>query len=557
KTAEEAIVVERSAITPIEGLVDGTEPVEATKYINLAFVEEETNWYQATVKCEILDVETLFEKNILYMWGTDEFINEWMAANTGKTILDMMAEQGGVYNEDIEFSYNVAPGTNYNFYAVCISNEADSVSTYGDVQHISYLPEIPYHESATLSIEVPEATITETSAVAHITPSTTFAKVYIGLYNAAVDTNNSVELIFWNVVKNANSVHENVSAAFDEPLEGFAPASQYVVYAVGETADGKYTHLTKQFITTPEHVAAAVTATAEAVEVKDWTAKFNITLSEGATGYKYAFFTKATYDNNPTVDWAHEVSTFDTFSTNTELNAKNLTENTEYVLITIAYDANDTYGAASMLNFTTTDLVADYNVVGYDKFLGQWTVSYTDSDGTRFEDQHEATVSQVVAGKLYAIKGLGGGGLGQIDDTVYARFNGDGQPITIPDSEVLYAGQYDANYHILMTMIIGGNLYINGPSIWENADGTYGVGEPSDPVNSGFGMSAFYKSNGEYAGSLTLFKNVIMKKRSEYGASTEKFNRQETVSPNWKSANTPRLQSYGLKAVDKKVKGIF
>ncbi|MBQ3246974.1 MAG: hypothetical protein IJB08_02940, partial [Alistipes sp.] len=108
-----------------------------------------------------------------------------------------------------------------------------------------------------------------------------------------------------------------------------------------------------------------------------------------------------------------------------------------------------------------------------------------------------------------------------------------------------------------MTMIIGSNLYINGPSIWENADGTYGVGDPSDPVNSGFGMSAFYKSNGEYAGSLTLFKNVIMKKRSEYGASTEKFNRQETVSPNWKSANTPRLQSYGLKAVDKKVKGIF
>lgn len=557
KTAEEAIVVERSAITPIEGLVDGTEPVEATKYINLSFVEEECNWNQAKVKCEILDVETLFEKHILYMWGTDEFINEWMAANTGKTILDMMAEQGGVYNEDIEFSYNVAPGTNYNFYAVCISNEADSVSTYGDVQHISYLPEIPYHESATLSIEIPEATITETSAVAHITPSTTFAKVYIGLYTAAVDTNNSVEVIFLNVVKKAMSVHENVSVAFDEPLEGFAPASQYVVYAVGETADGKYTHLTKQFITTPEHVAAAVTATAEAVEVKDWTAKFNITLSEGATGYKYAFFTKATYDNNPTVDWAHEVSTYDTFSTNTELNAKNLTEDTEYVLITIAYDANDTYGAASMLNFTTTALVADYNVVGYDKFLGEWTVSYTGSDGTRFEDQHEATVSQVVAGKLYAIKGLGGGGLGQIDDTVYARFNGDGQPITIPDSEVLYAGQYDANYHILMTMIFGNNLYINGPSIWENADGTYGVGEPSDPVNSGFGISAFYKSNGEYAGSLTLFKNVIMKKRSEYGASTEKFNRQETVFPNWKSANTPRLQSYGLKAVDKKVKGIF
>lgn len=549
KTAEEAIVVERSAITPIEGLVDGTEPVEATKYINLSLVEEECNWNQAKVKCEILDVETLFEKNILYMWGTDKFINEWMAANTGKTILDMMAEQGGVYNEDIEFTYDVTPGTNYNFYAVCISVGADSVSTYGDVQHITYLPEIPYHESATLSIEVPEATITETSAVAHITPSTTFAKVYIGLYTAAVDTNNSAELIFLNVVKNAMSVHENVSAAFDEPLEGFAPASQYVVYAVGETADGKYTHLTKQFITTPEHVAAAVTATASIVEVKDWSAKFNIALSEGATGYKYAFFPKATIDNNPDVDWAFEVSSYDTFSTDPELSAKNLMESTEYVLATIAYDANEAYGEVSMLNFTTTDLVADYYAEGYDKFLGQWTVSYTDSDGTRFEDQHEATVSQVVAGKLYAIKGLGGGGLGDIDDTVYARFNGDGQPITIPDSEVLYAGQYDANYHILMTKIVGTTLYINGPSIWENADGTYGVGEPSDPVNSGFGMSAFYKSNGEYAGSLTLFTNVIMKKKNEYGASTENYSRKESVSPTWKSVNPLQLRKYNFNIV--------
>ncbi|MBE6211463.1 MAG: hypothetical protein E7130_07560 [Rikenellaceae bacterium] len=549
KTAEEAIVVERSAITPIEGLVDGTEPVETTKYINLSFVEEECNWNQAKVKCEILDVETLFEKHILYMWGTDAFINEWMAANTGKTILDMMAEQGGVYNEDIEFTYNVAPGTNYNFYAVCISNGADSVSTYGDVQHISYLPEIPYHESATLSIEVPEATITETSAVAHITPSTTFAKVYIGLYTAAVDTNNSAEVIFLNVVKKAMSVHENVSAAFDEPLEGFAPASQYVVYAVGETADGKYTHLTKQFITTPEHIAAAVTATASIVEVKDWSAKFNIALSEGATGYKYAFFPKATVDNNPDVDWAFEVSSYDTFRTDPELSATNLTESTEYVLATIAYDANEAYGEISMLNFTTTALVADYYAVGYDKFLGQWTVSYTDSDGTRFEDQHEATVSQVVAGRLYAIKGLGGGGLGQIDDTVYARFNGDGQPITIPDSEVLYAGQYDESYHILLTMLVGNTLYTNGPSFWENADGTFGVGDPGDPVNSGFTVSAFYKSNGGYAGTLSLFTNVIMKKKNEYGASTENYSRKESVSPTWKSVNPLQLRKYNFNIV--------
>lgn len=554
KTAEEAIVVERSAITPIEGLVDGTEPVEVPKYVTLSLVEAETNWHQAKVVSQIHEGAN----GVLYMWGDDAYVEEWKTANPDKQFIEMMIENGGMYAENIEFSYTLAPGTNYNFYAVgLLIGEDNNASVVGDIFHLTYKPEIPYDETASLTVEVPQSSLLEDSAVVHITPSTTFAKVYVSLYAAAVDANNSEALIFYNVAVKPSRTIENVSTAIDVEFEPLTPNTELVAYVIGETAEGKYTHLTKAFFKTPEHVAAAVTATAEAVEVKDWTAKFNITLSEGATGYKYAFFTKATYDNNPTVDWAHEVSTYDTFSTNTELNAKNLTEDTEYVLITIAYDANDTYGAASMLNFTTTALVADYNVVGYDKFLGEWTVSYTGSDGTRFEDNYIATVSQVVRGKLYAIKGLGGTGLGDIDDTVYARFNGDGQPITIPDSEVLYAGQYDANYHVLMTMIIGSNLYINGPSIWENADGTYGVGEPSDPVNSGFGISAFYKSNGEYAGSLTLFKNVIMKKRSEYGASTEKFNRQETVFPNWKSANTPRLQSYGLKAVDKKVKGIF
>ncbi len=549
KTAEEAVVVERSTITPIEGLVDGTEPVVATKYINLALVEEETNWHQATVKCEILDVETLFEKHILYMSGTDEFVNNWMAANTDKTILDMMAANGELYNEDIELAYSVTPGTNCNFYAVCVSNEAGSISTYGDVQHITYKPEIPYDESATLSIEIPEDTLTESSFVAKITPSTTFAKVYLGLYDASVDASNSEELIFVYVALQPLATYENVSATIEPTTKGLSSATNYVVYAVGETPDGKFTRLTKEFFTTPEHVAAAVTATASVVEVKDWTAKFNIKLSEGATGYQYAFFTKETYDNNPNRDWAYEVSTYvDTFRTDTELNAKGLTENTEYVLITIAYDANESYGAASMLNFTTTAIVADYNAVGYDKFLGEWSVSYTEGN-SRFEDLYTATVSQVVAGKLYAIKGLGGGGLGDMDDTVYARFNGDGQPITMPDSKVLYAGPYDADYFIYISQIVGNYLYLNGPLFWENVDGTYGVGEPSDPVNSGFGLSAFLKSNGEYAGMITIFTNVIMKKVDEYGASTEKYNRKDAVSPTWKSANPLQLRKYNFNIV--------
>ena len=89
KTAEEAIIVERSKITPIAGLVDSSAPVEQPKYATLSFVEEETNWHQ-------IKIQGTFSSEVnglLFMWGTDDFIEEWMTANPNKTIIDMMADQ--------------------------------------------------------------------------------------------------------------------------------------------------------------------------------------------------------------------------------------------------------------------------------------------------------------------------------------------------------------------------------------------------------------------------------------------------------------------------------
>ena len=551
KTAEEAIIVERSKITPIAGLVDSSEPVEEPKYATLSFVEEETNWHQAKIRGTFSS-----EVNgLLYMWGTDDFINEWMTANPNKTIIDMMIAEGGIYVEPIEFSYSVVAGTNYNFYAVGLVKTSDTnMSIVGDVHHITYNPVVPYDTNAQLSISVPEATIKENLAVVNITPSTSFAKVYTSIYNAQVDSNNDDAVIFRTVALQPGRIQENVNAPFDVTFENLYPETQYVVYAIGETADGKYTQLARKFFTTPAHAAAAVTATAEAIEINDWTADFKITLSNGAIGWKYALFLKSAVDANPNVNWADEVASYSTYSpsSDTELNCSGLKENTGYVLVTIAYDANNTYGDASMLNFTTKVLTADYNAVGYDKFLGQWAVSYTDDKEQVMTDQFTITFENLMPGKLYTVKGLGGQGLGAtFDDSIQVRFNGDGKPLTMSSGRVANGGEYEQSYDIYFRLIDTEYIYSNTPEFFDKGNGIYGIGLSSDS-SFGVALGAYRKSDGTFAGVLNTFNNMTMRKIEASGTSvsTEKFNRQETVSPTWKSNNAPRLMRSNLIPAD-------
>ena len=550
KTAEEAIVIERSKITPIAGLIDSAEPVEQPKYATLSFVEAETNWHQ-------IKIQGTFSSEVnglLYMWGTDDFIDEWMASNPNKTIIDMMANQGGIYQEPIEFSYDAVAGRNYNFYAIGLIINGGDASIVGDVHHLTYTPEVPYADNATLTLSVPEATLKDNLAVVNIAPSTSFAKVYTSIYSAQVDTNNEESVIFRTVALQPGRIQENVSAPFDVTFENIYPETQYVVYAIGETADGKLTHLTKTFFTTPAHVAASVTATAEAVEVKDWTADFKITLSEGAVGWKYALFFKTVVDVNPNVNWADEVASYDTFipSSDTELNCTNLKDNTNYVLITIAYDANNSYGEASMLNFTTANVTADYNAVGYDDMLGEWSVSYTDASGTEMKDQFTITFSEQIAGKLYLVKGLGGTNLGTtFDDRVHVRFHGQGKPLTMSTGRVWNGGDYEASYDVYFRLVDAQYIYASAPEFFDKGNGIYGIGASINPAY-GVALGAYAKSNGEFAGTLGVFYNMTMRKieQSSYSTSTEKFNRQETVSPTWKSANAPRLERNGITPVN-------
>ena len=196
-----------------------------------------------------------------------------------------------------------------------------------------------------------------------------------------------------------------------------------------------------------------------------------------------------------------------------------------------------------MLNFTTADVTADYNAVGYDDMLGEWSVSYTDASGTEMKDQYTLTFSEQIAGKLYLVKGLGGTNLGTtFDDRVHVRFNGQGKPLTMSTGRVWNGGDYEASYDVYFRLVDEKYIYASAPEFFDKGNGTYGIGASINPAY-GVALGAYKKSDGAFAGTLGTFYNMTMRKIEQSGssASTEKFSRQETVSPTWKSITPLRL----------------
>ena len=366
-----------------------------------------------------------------------------------------------------------------------------------------------------------------------------------------------MELIYFNVFM-GGSIYENITSTFEANVNGLAPEKEYVVYAIGETADGKFTPLAKSFFTTPAHVEASVTATATIAEVNEWSAKFNVTLSEGAVGYKVGCWTKETVDYNPDVDWAYQVSILEGMATDPVFTLIDLMEESSYVAFFIAYNADGSYGAVSRVEFKTTPVTPVHNVAAYNALLGNWTLSYRDNQNTRYEDDIAITISENIAGKLLNIKGLLGAG-GSVygdsgDDTVVARYLEDGTIQIDWSRGVADISDYAQAYEVYCSLIIGNSIYYQGPQIWAE-NGVYHIGNPTDTANSGYAFGAWSKSNGEFAGIIGgAHYDVTMKKvadTSSASASTEKFSRQETVSPTWKAVTPARIEKSNLSPMQK------
>ncbi|MBQ2395382.1 MAG: hypothetical protein II307_06430, partial [Alistipes sp.] len=103
-------------------------------------------------------------------------------------------------------------------------------------------------------------------------------------------------------------------------------------------------------------------------------------------------------------------------------------------------------------------------------------------------------------------------------------------------------GQYEQAYDIYFRLVDEQYIYASAPEFFDKGNGTYGIGASINPAY-GVALGAYKKSDGAFAGTLGVFFNMTMRKIEQSGssASTEKFSRQETVSPTWKSITPLRL----------------
>lgn len=538
-TAAEEIVVERSKITPIAGLVCDNASAEVPKYVTLSIIEERTNWHTVSLKSEMSEEATSF----LFTCGADSSINEWLNDNPDKDILDMLVENGNRYSEDTEMTYSTSPGIIYHFYAIALNASLEMI---GDVFHLEHTaPAIPYDDALTVDISIPEGALTENSIEASLTPTLACDKLHVSIYEEVIDTLNAPDVIFRQVAIYPTRILEGVGAgeAATVLFNNLTPDTSYYIYVVAISTEGNYSHLTKKLVATPAHETSAATATLAPVSISDFSAKFSITLSEGSTGYKYAYFPKAEINNDNIAAYANEIHLqSSTLHTESEILLRTLTEKTEYSLLVIAYDTGNNYGELARCDFTTTDIVADANVPGYSNMLGEWAVSYYNNNDVLHSNAFVISFEQDIEGKTYTIKGLSGAGVNAEDSGIYdavsARFYGSDHPINIDGSRnVVMNEDMSQTYDIHCNSIEGQKLFYKGPQIWDNGDGSYSIGVYGSTNLNGYTFGVFDKS-GNFVGTYAVLAyNVTIRRAvsSEQTSTTEAFSRGDTLTPTWSS----------------------
>ena len=179
---------------------------------------------------------------------------------------------------------------------------------------------------------------------------------------------------------------------------------------VAESSDGKISLLQSLEFSTPEHVASDALVTISENSVEDIRASFNIAMNSSAVSYKAMSLTEQRYNELAGEGLADIVAMStpepieDPVYTVTDLSPE-----TDYVLVAVAYDAEGVYGSLSVLPFRTTAYIAVEDPV-YDSFIGEWAVDYVDyNTGAGVSDGFRVTISPDVEGKTFIIDGLAGG----------------------------------------------------------------------------------------------------------------------------------------------------
>lgn len=430
RTATKPVEVTRSHIVPVSEFSHGSEM--GWPSMQIFYVEERSNFYQSRIQFHINSGDGFYYCDLAYA------DYESLAAS-GKSDYEILVQNAKKYaGTSATMSLNTvnSPDGKYVVLGLAYSTigEEDYVLSNNPTKLVFSAKQIPFDD--TVSANLVAESIKENSALFAIKGNPSEASRALA---AIIHDNNYV---------NYNDLEKKIAATTGMYAEKFSDSGKYngvvgfdnlipntkyhLLYTVtdgicwGMFSDiyTRYAPVQEYVFTTEAHTPSAATVTLAEEEVLDLTAKIAATISAGHTKLKYLWGdSDYEYSADEVAAYGSELSV--AAGSTATIDLTNLTEETTYRFFAVAYDENDSYGVVSSLTFTTKALTPVEDPE-YAKFLGTYTMTVGTGSSP---DTRTVTISELVKGKKFAVKGLINPALVaqfQLDDTVTAKFvNGE------------------------------------------------------------------------------------------------------------------------------------
>ena len=461
RTATKPVEVTRSHIVPVSEFSHGSET--GWPSMQIYYVEESSNFYRSQIQFKVNSGSGFYYCDLTYA----DYESLAAAGNSDYEILVANAQKYAGTQAAMNLNTYNSPDGKYVILGLAYTTigESDYVLSTNATKLVFSTKQIPFDD--TVSANLTGQNITENDALFMIKGNPSEASRALAAiisddnyanYND-LEKNLAATIGFYaNQFRDSGT--NNGLVAFD----GLIPNTKYhLLYTVtdgicwGMFSDiyTRYAPVQEYVFTTEAHTPSAATVTLAEEEVLDLTAKISATLSAGHTKIKYLCGeSDYEYSADEVAAYGSEASIDAGGTTTIELT--NLTEETAYRFFAVAYDENDSYGVVSSLAFTTKALTP-VDDPEYAKFLGTYTM--TVGTGSR-PDARTVTVSELVKGKQFAVKGLINPALVaayQLDDTVTAKFiNGE---ICIACQTIADSGTIPSQFGSEVTLHLRNEMY--------------------------------------------------------------------------------------------------
>ncbi len=430
RTATKPVEVTRSHIVPVSEFSHGSET--GWPSMQIYYVEERSNFYQSRIQFKVNSGTGFYYCDLTYA------DYESLAAS-GKTDYEILIQNAQKYagtSATMNLNTYNSPDGKYVILGLAYTTigEEDYALSTKATKLVFSAKQIPFDD--TISAYISAESIKENSARFAIKGNPSDASRAL---SAIISDDNYA---------NYNDLEKKLAATTGMYAEKFSdsgtsngvvafynliPNTKYhLLYTV---TDGicwgmftdiytRYAPVREYVFTTEAHTPSAATVTLAEEEVLDYTAKISATISEGHTKLKYLCGdSDYEYSADEVAAYGSELSV--AAGSTATIDLTNLTEETTYRFFAVAYDENDSYGVVSSLTFTTKALTPVEDPE-YAKFLGTYTMTVGTGSNP---DARTVTISELVKGKKFAVKGLINPALVaqfQLDDTVTANFvNGE------------------------------------------------------------------------------------------------------------------------------------